>query len=80
MDSHFHPIPIISWVSTIGESFYDINDTLLLERGHYDSGTAHLDEATTTVYEMHVALSADAATATMPVSSTIGAFRPSTAT
>ena len=45
-------------------SFYDINDNLLLERGHYDSGTAHLDEATTTVYEMHVALSADAATAT----------------
>ena len=44
--------------------FYDINDTLLLERGHYDSGTAHLDEATTTVYEMQVALSADAAAAT----------------
>ncbi len=45
-------------------SFYDINDNLLLERGHYDTGTAHLDEATTTVYEMQVALSADAATAT----------------
>lgn len=44
--------------------FYDGDDALLLERGHYDSGSAHLDEVTTTVYEMLVALSDDAATAT----------------
>lgn len=44
--------------------FYDANDALLLERGHYDPAEAHLDEASTTVHEMLVALSDEAAAAT----------------
>ncbi len=46
-------------------------DTLLREYGHYDAEEAHLDEASTTVYEMHVGLSEDAAEATgLPVGTT----------
>ncbi|MCB9848497.1 MAG: hypothetical protein H6814_08800 [Phycisphaeraceae bacterium] len=37
---------------------------LLREYGHYDEEEAHLDEASTTVFEMHVGLSAAAAAAT----------------
>lgn len=44
--------------------FFDASGALVLERGHYDTAEAHLDEAGTTVYEMLVALSDDAAAAT----------------
>ncbi|HET9048831.1 MAG TPA: hypothetical protein VFN29_07735 [Chiayiivirga sp.] len=44
--------------------FLDVNGVLLGETGHYDTATQHLDESTTTVHEMHVGLSADAAAAT----------------
>lgn len=44
--------------------FVDAAGQLLGERGHYDPVEAHLDEASTTVYEMQVALSEDAAAAT----------------
>ncbi len=44
--------------------FFDVRGKLISERGHYDPVEAELDEASTTVYEMHVALSDDAATAT----------------
>lgn len=44
--------------------FLDADGQLLDERGHYDATEAHLDEASTTVYEMQVALSEDAASAT----------------
>ncbi len=44
--------------------FFDAADQLVLERGHYDPVEAELDASSTTVYEMHVALSADAAAAT----------------
>ena len=43
---------------------FDAAGNLLLEKGHYDAAQAHLDEADTTVYEMQVALSDDAAAAT----------------
>lgn len=43
---------------------YDAAGQLLGESGHYDPVAAELDETTTTVYEMQVALSADAAAAT----------------
>lgn len=36
---------------------YDDADQLLREYGHYDAETAHLDEDSTEVYEMHVGLS-----------------------
>jgi hypothetical protein len=36
---------------------YDGADNLLREYGHYDTETAHLDEDSTDVYEMHVGLS-----------------------
>lgn len=36
---------------------YDGTDNLLREYGHYDAETAHLDEDSTEVYEMHVGLS-----------------------
>lgn len=36
---------------------FDAWDNLLREYGHYDSKTAHLDEDSTEVYEMHVGLS-----------------------
>ncbi|MBI4719110.1 MAG: hypothetical protein HY763_15010 [Planctomycetes bacterium] len=42
----------------------DDQGALLVEYGHYDGATAELDEATTTVYEMHVGLSAEAAALT----------------
>lgn len=45
-------------------TFFDGTGTLIDERGHYDPVEAHLDEASTTVYEMQVALSDDAAIAT----------------
>ncbi len=44
--------------------FFDSADTLLGEHGHYDGATAHLDEASTTIYEMKVGLSPEAAAAT----------------
>ncbi len=44
--------------------FLDGDGTLVGEHGHYDTAEATLDEATTTVYEMRVALSTDAAVAT----------------
>ncbi len=44
--------------------FYDSSNALLGQTGGYDLATAELDEASTTVYEMHVGLSADAAAAT----------------
>ncbi|MAF66566.1 MAG: hypothetical protein CMJ84_13030 [Planctomycetes bacterium] len=43
---------------------FDEEDDLLVEYGHYDYDTAHLDTDTTKVYEMHVGLSAAAAAAT----------------
>ncbi len=39
-------------------------DQVVREYGHYDAAEAELDEATTTVYEMHVGLSDEAALAT----------------
>lgn len=36
---------------------FDSADRLVREYGHYDGDTAHLDEASTDVYEMHVGLS-----------------------
>lgn len=44
--------------------FYDANGALLSESGAYNSALAQLDESSTTVYEMHVGLSAQAAAAT----------------
>jgi hypothetical protein len=44
--------------------FLDSVGGVLLERGHYDAAEATLDEASTTVYEMRVGLSPDAADAT----------------
>jgi hypothetical protein len=44
--------------------FFDATGALVGEHGHYDAAEAHLDEASTTVFEMHVGLSDDAATAT----------------
>ncbi len=44
--------------------FFDASNALIAERGHYDTQMAELDETTTTVYEMHVGLSADAAAVT----------------
>lgn len=40
---------------------HDDEDNLLREYGHYDTETAHLDEGSTEVYEMHVGLSEFAA-------------------
>lgn len=45
-------------------AFRDAAGRILAEHGHYDEGTATLDEASTAVYEMWVGLSADAAAAT----------------
>jgi hypothetical protein len=36
---------------------YDESDQLVREYGHYDTDTAHLDEESTDIYEMHVGLS-----------------------
>jgi hypothetical protein len=36
---------------------YDRDDSLVREYGHYDPETAHLDEGSTDIYEMHVGLS-----------------------
>lgn len=44
--------------------FLDAAGALVGEHGHYDAAEAHLDEASTTVFEMKVGLSADAAAAT----------------
>src|SRR5690606_27146673 len=44
--------------------FFDAAGALLAEHGHYDEAEAELDEATTTVYEMRVGLSEDAAAVT----------------
>ncbi len=44
--------------------FLDQNDAIVREHGHYDSAEAHLDEASTKIYEMQVGLSPDAALAT----------------
>jgi hypothetical protein len=49
------------WVNV---RFYDAGDSLVGEHGHYDAGEAHLDEDSTTVYEMKVGLSDAAAQAT----------------
>lgn len=49
------------WVSV---AFEDALGTVIGERGGYDHGTATLDTATTTVFEMHVGLDAAAAAAT----------------
>lgn len=49
------------WVNV---RFYDINDHLLREYGAYDMEEAHLDAASTEVYEMHVGLSEYAASLT----------------
>ncbi len=40
---------------------YDAENTLVCEYGHYDFDEAHLDEESTTIYEMHVGLSEYAA-------------------
>lgn len=40
---------------------FDASDALLAEYGHYDSAEAHLDEATTPIYEMKIGLSEQAA-------------------
>jgi hypothetical protein len=44
--------------------FFAAAGALAGEHGHYDMAEAHLDEASTTVFEMHVGLSDDAAAAT----------------
>ena len=44
--------------------FFDATGALVGEHGHYDTAEAELDEATTTVYEMRVGLSEDAAAVT----------------
>ncbi len=44
--------------------FFDAAGAMVGEHGHYDAAAAELDEATTTVYEMRVGLSEDAAAAT----------------
>lgn len=44
--------------------FYDAADDLIAEHGHYDPVEAELDEGSTTVFEMKVGLSEDAADAT----------------
>jgi len=44
--------------------FYDAGDGLIAEHGRYDPVEAELDEGSTTVFEMRVGLSADAAAAT----------------
>lgn len=44
--------------------FLDAAGALVGEHGHYDAAEAHLDEASTTVFEMKVGLSPDAAAAT----------------
>jgi hypothetical protein len=44
--------------------FFDAQDSLVGEYGHYDMAEAHLDEGSTRVYEMHIGLSAEAAQAT----------------
>lgn len=46
------------WVNA---RFYDASDLLVGEYGHYDAAEAHLDEATTHVYEMKIGLSPTAA-------------------
>jgi hypothetical protein len=48
----------------INVKFFDGAGALVAERGRYDYGAAELDEASTTVYEMVVGLSADAAVVT----------------
>lgn len=51
--------------------FLDAAGELVAERGGYDAATATLDEESTTVYEMHVGLSPDAAALTgLPVGPT----------
>jgi len=49
------------WLNVV---FRDVGGALLAEYGHYDAAEAELDEGSTTVYEMHVGLSEDAAQAT----------------
>jgi len=49
------------WVNV---RFFDAEGALLQEYGRYTLGNAHLDESSTTVYEMHVGLSEAAADAT----------------
>ncbi len=44
--------------------FFDANDVLVAENGHYDYDAAELEESTTRIYEMHVGLSDYAAQAT----------------
>ncbi len=52
----------------IGVKIYGAGDVLVKEYGHYDFDEAHLDEESTTIFEMHVGLSEDAASATgLPV-------------
>ncbi len=48
----------------VAVEFLDASGAVLREHGHYDTKTAHLDEASTVVYEMHVGLSAGAAALT----------------
>ena len=49
------------WVNV---KFFDAAGALLAEHGRYDRAEAELDEASTTVYEMKIGLSAEAAAAT----------------
>ena len=48
----------------INVRFFDAEGEVLVEHGGYSLGNAHLDADSTTVYEMHVGLSDDAAAAT----------------
>jgi hypothetical protein len=48
----------------INVQFFDATGTLVAERGAYDTATAEFDESSTTVYEMVVGLSPDAAALT----------------
>ena len=41
----------------VNVQMFDASDALVREYGHYDWETAELDEASTSVYEMHVGLS-----------------------
>ncbi len=49
------------WVNV---KFFDASDVLVSEFGAYDLATAELDEHSTTIYEMHVGLSPEAAAIT----------------
>jgi hypothetical protein len=50
-----------AWVNVV---FYDALGAVIKEHGHYDHAEAELDEASTTVFEMHVGISAAASKVT----------------